>query len=172
MRIMFPCSALSSMGREQWNAVHWAPWRDSMSVWARFRSRDHTMEHDDVIKCKHFPRYTGALWGVSTGYLWIPFTKASDADLWCFFDRRLNKRLSKQTRRGWFETPLLSLWRYYNENWPMASCVQCYNRERSGILKHWYMNNSWESLLCDQPSINDVELLLLHIFCTPKLIIN
>ena len=26
---------------------------------------------------------------------WIPHTKASDAELWCFFDLRLNKRLSK-----------------------------------------------------------------------------
>ena len=29
--------------------------------------------HDDVIKWEHFPRY----W-------WIPHTKASDAELWCF----------------------------------------------------------------------------------------
>ena len=27
---------------------------------------------------------------------WIPLTKASDAKLWCFFDLRLNKRLSTQ----------------------------------------------------------------------------
>ena len=32
-----------------------------------------------------------------------------------FFDLRLNKRLSKQSRRRWFETPLLSLWRHCNE---------------------------------------------------------
>ena len=28
---------------------------------------------------------------------------------------RLNKRLSKQSRRQWFETPSHSLWRYFNE---------------------------------------------------------
>ena len=28
-----------------------------------------------------------------------------------FFDLRLKKRLSKQSRRRWFETPLRSLWR-------------------------------------------------------------
>ena len=32
-----------------------------------------------------------------------------------FFDLRLNKRLSKQTRRRWLETPSRSLWRHCNE---------------------------------------------------------
>ena len=42
--------------------------------------------HDDVIKWKHFPRY----WplpicaGNSSVAGWIPRTKASDAELWCF----------------------------------------------------------------------------------------
>ena len=31
-----------------------------------------------------------------------------------FFDLRLNKRLSKQSRRRWFETPSHSLWRHCN----------------------------------------------------------
>ena len=31
-----------------------------------------------------------------------------------FFDLLLNKRLSKQSRRGWFETPSRSLWRHCN----------------------------------------------------------
>ena len=29
-------------------------------------------------------RVTGPLWGESTGNRWIPFTKASDAELGCF----------------------------------------------------------------------------------------
>ena len=29
-------------------------------------------------------RVTGPLWGESTGHRWIPNTKASDAELWCF----------------------------------------------------------------------------------------
>ena len=29
-------------------------------------------------------RVTGPLWGDSTGHRWIPLTKASDAELWCF----------------------------------------------------------------------------------------
>ena len=45
---------------------------------------------------------------------WSPHSKASDAELWCFFDLRLNKRLSKQTWDWWFETPSWSLWRHCN----------------------------------------------------------
>ena len=41
-----------------------------------------------------------------------PRTKASDAELWFFIDLRLNKRLSKQSRHRWFETPSRSLWRH------------------------------------------------------------
>ena len=29
-------------------------------------------------------RVTGPVGGVSTGHRWIPLTKASDAELWCF----------------------------------------------------------------------------------------
>ena len=39
--------------------------------------------HDDVIKWKHFPRYWPFV-GEFTGHRWIPLTKASDAELWCF----------------------------------------------------------------------------------------
>ena len=52
-----------------------------------------------------------ASWVESTGDRWIPFTKASDDELFCFFDLRLSKQLSKQLRRRWFETPSRSLWR-------------------------------------------------------------
>ena len=40
------------------------------------------MTHD-VIKW-HILRVTGPLWGESTGHQWIPPTKASEAELWCF----------------------------------------------------------------------------------------
>ena len=76
--------------------------------------------HDDVIKWKHF-RITGPLWGEFTGDRWIPLTTASDAELWHFFDLCLNRRLSKQSRRWWFEKQsrplwctLMKLWRLWN----------------------------------------------------------
>ena len=40
--------------------------------------------HDDVIKWKQFPRYWPFVRGIHRSR-WIPRTKASDADLWCFF---------------------------------------------------------------------------------------
>ena len=42
---------------------------------------------------------TGPLWGEFAGHRWIPLTKACDAEIWCFYDLHLNKRLSKPTRR-------------------------------------------------------------------------
>ena len=60
-------------------------------------------------------RVTGPLCGEFTGPRWIP-RKASDAELWCFFDLRPNKRLSKQSWGWWFETLSCSLWRHCNDN--------------------------------------------------------
>ena len=39
--------------------------------------------HDDVIKWKHFPRNWPFVRGIHR-LRWIPHTKASDAELWCF----------------------------------------------------------------------------------------
>ena len=55
---------------------------------------------------------TGPLWRESTGHRWIPLTKASDAELWCFLWSVPEKWLSKQSRRWWFETSSRSLWRH------------------------------------------------------------
>ena len=57
----------------------------------------------------------GPLWGESTGDRWIPRTNASEAELWCFFDLCLNKRLSNQSKHRWFETPSRLLWRHWNQ---------------------------------------------------------
>ena len=59
-------------------------------------------------------RVTRHLWWESTGDRWILLTKASDAELWCFLWYAHNKRLSKQSRCRWFETPPSSLWRHCN----------------------------------------------------------
>ena len=56
-------------------------------------------------------RVTGHLCGEFTG---IPHTKASHAELWCFFYLRVNKGLSKQSGGWWFGTPSWSLWRHSN----------------------------------------------------------
>ena len=57
---------------------------------------------------------TGHLCGEFIDHRWIssqrPVTRSFDV----FFDLRLNKRLSRQSRRWWFETPSRSLWRHCN----------------------------------------------------------
>ena len=65
-------------------------------------------------------RVTGHLCGEFTGPLWITHTKASDVELWCLFDLRLNKNksLSKQSWGWWFETLSCPLWRHCNEMTP------------------------------------------------------
>ena len=61
-------------------------------------------------------RVTGHLCGEFTGHRWIPRTKASDAELLCFSDLCLNKRLSKQSWGWWFETLSRPLWHQCNGN--------------------------------------------------------
>ena len=55
-------------------------------------------------------RVIGPLWGKHRSPV-DSLTKASDV----FFDLCLNKRLIKQSKRRWFETPLRSLWRHCDE---------------------------------------------------------
>ena len=60
-------------------------------------------------------RVTDHLCGEYTGHQWIPHTKASDAELWCFlWSASEYKRLSKQRWGWWFETPPRPLWRHCN----------------------------------------------------------
>ena len=73
---------------------------------------------------------TGHLCGEFTGPWWIPRIKASDAELWCFFDLRLNERLSKQSWGWWFETPSRPLWRHSNDTLCKASCLRLLNIQR------------------------------------------
>ena len=82
-------------------------------------------------------RFTGPLCGEFTGHRWIPITKASDAELWCFSDLRLNKRLSKQWRRWCFETPSRSLWRHSNVRWLL------WNTFHAVILSVFCLPFSW-----------------------------
>ena len=59
-------------------------------------------------------RVTGQLCGEFTGPRWIPRTKSSEAELWCFLWFAPNKRLRKQWWSWWFETPSCPLWRHRN----------------------------------------------------------
>ena len=76
-------------------------------------SRPHV--HDDVIKRNIF-RVTGPLCGKFTGHWWIPRTQRPVTwNFDVFFDLRMKKWLSKQSRRQWLETSSRSLWRHCND---------------------------------------------------------
>ena len=69
---------------------------------------------------------TGPLCGKFTGHRWIPRTKASDSELWCFFfDLRLNKQLSKQSWDWWlrphrahYDVTVMAYGQYVGCWWP------------------------------------------------------
>ena len=64
---------------------------------------------------RNISRVTGPLWGEFTEFpSQRPVTRSFDV----FFDLRLNKRSSKQSKRQWVETPSRSLWRHCNECHP------------------------------------------------------
>ena len=75
---------------------------------------DAGLQHDDVIRGKHFPHYW-PLVGNSPITGEFPPNWPAMRSFEVFSDLRLNKRLSKQSRRRLCETPLLSLWRHGNE---------------------------------------------------------
>ena len=61
---------------------------------------------------------TGPLCGEFTGHWWIPLTKASDAELWCFLS--VPEQMIVQTNR----IPSCSLWRHCNE-WLCNHSMYC-----------------------------------------------
>ena len=63
-----------------WQCLRTQQWR--VSDTARIGT-DLNNTHDDVIKWKHFPRFWPFVRGIHRSR-WIPRTKASDAELWCF----------------------------------------------------------------------------------------
>ena len=66
-----------------------------------------------------------------------PVTRSFDD----FFDLRLNKRLSKQSRRRWFETPSLSLWRHCivvpNSDPVIRAAVGSFGVQRVTLVQFW-----------------------------------
>ena len=91
-------------------------------------------------------RVTSHLCGEFTGHRHSRCTKASDAELLCFFfDLRLNKRLSKQSLGWWFETPSNPLYWKVNLSFvivALSSTAPCEVHLRSiewtGIMKQTY----------------------------------
>ena len=70
--------------------------------------------HGDVIKWKHFPRYWPFVWGIHRSPVNSPHKGQWRGALMFSLICALNKRLSKQSRGWWFETPSCLLWRHCN----------------------------------------------------------
>ena len=67
--------------------------------------------HDDVIKWKHFPRYWPFVRGIHrsfTGPRWIPRTKTSDAEFWCFL--WFNNGYAGDLRRNLADYDVIVMW--------------------------------------------------------------
>ena len=61
-----------------------------------------------------------------------------------FFNLGLNKRLSKQSRRRWFETPSCALWRHCNViffNKSIRCRSVCISYKQTWIMLQWHNNN-------------------------------
>ena len=90
-------------------------------------------------------RVTGHLCGEFTGPRWIPLTKASDAELWCFLWSVPEQTVSKQSRGWWPETPSSSLRRQCNVDWFMVyfnqSEFDIRETQHSAHLKQHYLRN-------------------------------
>ena len=76
-------------------------------------------------------------------------TKTSDAEFHVFFDLRLNKRLSKQSRRWWFEAPPWSLWRHCNIKFLSLVCF---------VIIVLYPFFSYIEPFCNRNSTDDVRI--------------
>ena len=83
---------------------------------------------------------TGSLWGESTCHRWIPSQRLVTRTFDVSFDVRLSKRLSKQSRCRWFETPWRSLQRHCND-----LCFVLLNLCRDSICNN--MNSSWNHVI-------------------------
>ena len=84
-------------------------------------------------------RITGLLYREFTGHRWIPHIMASDAELWCFFDLCLNKRLSKQSWGWWFKTPSRSLWCQCNAWASIELMLLALDQYRPGTGTIWHV---------------------------------
>ena len=89
-------------------------------------------------------RDTGPLCGEFTGHRWIPLTKASDADLWCFLCPAPEQTVQQTIETlvicnaitlimTWFETPSCSLWRHWLPHSQFTSCrISAHDLFKSG----------------------------------------
>ena len=99
----------------------------------------------------YFPHYYWSFVRGTTGHRCIPIMKAVVRNFDVFFDLRLNKRLSKQSTRQWFERPSRSLWRHGNaEPWKRYSTVTLFTSLEicEALVLHSPRNGPWIRSCC------------------------
>ena len=75
-----------------------------------------------------------SLWGELTAHWWIPLTKISEVELWCFFYLSPNKQLRKPWRCQWFEIQLSSLWPHCNGFITILHCLLSHDMQHRIIV--------------------------------------
>ena len=116
-----PIEVTQTPGDYLLNHKMWTKYENKLAIDNVYRNRNaiasavaSPLDHEDVIKWKHFPRY----WPICAGNSPVPgecptqrpLTRSIDV----FFDLRLNKRLSQQSWGWWFEMLSRPLWRHRN----------------------------------------------------------
>ena len=102
--------------------------------------------HDNVINWKHFSRYWPFAWGNSPVTGEFPSRSPMTRRIDVFFDLHPKKRLSKQSRRWWIETPSCSLWRHCNGgvNEPLQLASAHWSRDEIAAISQTFSNAfSW-----------------------------
>ena len=84
--------------------------------------------HDDVMEWKHFPRYW-PLCGKFTGHQWIPLTKASNVELWCFL-----WSVPEQTN-GWINKRCAHDLRCHRAHYGVIVMWECFLRMSSTLFR-------------------------------------
>ena len=92
--IMYVCLCIYSTYMSSGHCMQEFTWTCPLA-W-RFENTTMTSLNENIF------RATGPLWGESIGHQWIPLTKASDAELWCFL-----WSVPQQTIKQAIDTPVI-----------------------------------------------------------------
>ena len=91
------------------------------------------VDHDDVIKWKHFPHYWLFVQGIHLSLVNSPHKGQWRGALMFSLVCALNKRLSKQSRSWWLEMPSRSLWCHCNVDSHPLSPLMMYVSVTTGL---------------------------------------
>ena len=97
-----------------------ARWRCILPRKGRYRalsrSSARTTENNFMLTSsnKNIFRVTGPLWEESTGHRWIPLTKASDAEPWCFLWCAPQQTVEQRVELPVIWEFMISMWRHCN----------------------------------------------------------